>query len=106
MSDGKVSAAAILLDAERQADEVVAKARETAEQIVAAANKHADEIRGTLRLPAGEAMTIARQREELERQKRLISDDADARIEQMRAAAQAKLQDAVEKLFVELVGES
>ncbi len=90
-----------MLEAERQADAIVNRARKEAEEIVAEAHRRAHEIRGNIASGAA----ASRLREESGRQERLIADNAERQIDEMRTAAELRFQDAVERLLLELVGQ-
>jgi V/A-type H+/Na+-transporting ATPase subunit G/H len=94
-------AVALLLEAERKADELVARANTDAEEIVADAKRRAQQIRERGG-PVGRAVMVS---QELEARKRTIVGQGEQRIEAMRREAQAKLAQAVEQLVAALIGE-
>jgi vacuolar-type H+-ATPase subunit H len=98
-------AVARLLEAERQADEIVRRAREEAEGIVEKAKERARQVTAGLSQAAAQEGDTSGLQEGLERQKRLIMDEGKRRIESMRAAARARLHEAVGKLLSVLIGE-
>ena len=98
-------AVARLFDAERQADEIVRQARVQAEEIVQKAKERARQITAGLGQAAAQEGHTSKLQQELERQKRSIMDEGERRIEGMRAAATARLHQAVDKLMSVLIGE-
>ncbi len=94
-----------LLEAEQQADRILARAREEADAIVAAANTRAQEItKGGTEAHARQA-AASRSRVELEKEIRLIAEEGETRITRIRAAAEARLNDAVQSLIDALIGD-
>ena len=104
-SEATTPAVARLLEAERQADEIVRRAREEAEGIVEKAQERARQVTAGLGQAAAQEGHTSKLQEELERQKRVITDEGKRRIDSMRAAARARLQEAVQKLLSLLIGE-
>lgn len=102
--EATTAAVARLLEAERQADEIVRRAREDGEAIVEKAKERARQVTAGLDQVAQEGHT-SRLQDELERQKRLITDEGKRRVESMRGAARERLQEAVQKLLSILIGE-
>lgn len=94
-----------LLEAERQADEIVRRAREEAEGIVEKAKERARKITAGLAQAAAQEGHASGLQEELDRQKRLITDEGKRRIESMRAATRERFEEAVQKLLSMLIGE-
>jgi V/A-type H+/Na+-transporting ATPase subunit G/H len=106
VNESTTPAIARLLEAERKADEGIAKAQAEAEEIVAAAKRRAQQIRGTASSTDGRDSEASRAQEELEKQKRVVLQEGKRHMESMRAAAVPRLSEAVEKLFALLIGES
>ena len=98
-------AMARLLEAETQADEVVRRAQKQAEEIVAEAKRRAQQIEDGASTPEAGAADASREGAELEKQKNLILQEANRRIETMRADATARLSEGAEKVLAVLVGE-
>lgn len=98
------AALARLLEAEKKADEIVGRAQAEAAEIVAAAKIRAKQILETASAPETDAAETLRR--EMEKEKRLILEEANRRIEAMRSAAAARDAEAVEKLVTLLVAES
>ena len=98
-------AMARLLEAESQADEIVRRAQKEAEEIVAEAKRRAQQIEDAGSSLEADKAGASREGVELEKQKNLILEEANRRIETMRAAAAARLREAVEQVLAVLVGE-
>jgi vacuolar-type H+-ATPase subunit H len=98
-------AMARLLEAETQADEVVGRAQKEAEEIVAEAKRRANQIEVAGSSPEAGAADASREGAELEKQKTLIVQEANRRIEMMRADAAAHLAEAIETVLAVLVDE-
>ncbi len=99
-------ALARLLEAEKKADEIAERAQSEAAQIVAAAKLHAKQILEAAGASETDAAGSPQARAEVETEERLILEDANWRIEAMKAAAAARAAQAVEKLMALLVAES
>lgn len=103
--EATTAAVARLLEAERQADEIVRRAREDGEAIVEKAKERARQVTAGLDQAAVQEGHTSKLQEELERQKRLITDEGKRRVESMRGAARERFQEAVQKLLSILIGE-
>ncbi len=105
MDERTTPAVARLLEAEKQADEILARAREEAEAILASAKTRAREI--TEAVSRADAVDAASQsRAELKQQLRAIEEDGETRIAVMRAAAESRLNEAAQTLVDLLIGET
>lgn len=106
VNESTTPAIARLLEAERKADEIVGRAQKEAEEIVAQAKRRGQQIRDAANSADTHDSEASRAQEELEKQKRVVLQEGKKHMESMRAAAVPRLNEAVEKLFALLIGES